>query len=286
MKNIKKNTPSESVNENTQLDNTQLSQNSQMTTEELYQLVKNLTVLDNDNEVNLTPIAKLFGKKLVNWTKSKATKDFFKSLSNGDKSDVAICDIGYLREKKGGTGEQGTYTKSAEVIIEFLRYCSIPISIKMNRIVIELFSTGTVTIQESITDPLQNLEILATQSLRLVKQLREKQKVIEIQEKTIEKQNDRNLELLELKATQSRTGINNLKKDLGVEINANVYKIYNESCNNDFRLMHLKAQSEYNSNANDNNHYNGSKTTSLEAKKLYANWLRIKANEDKQLKLI
>lgn len=121
-----------------------------MSTEELVELVRVLCVLDNDKEVNLTPIARLFNKRIDKFRAASSEILYeIASTQNGGTGQEVITQNGtsLFRIKQGGNGEQGTFTKSPEVLIELLRYCSAKIAVKMTRIIWELFEKGTVSIK-------------------------------------------------------------------------------------------------------------------------------------------
>ncbi len=131
--------------------------------DDLYQIVKSLSVLDQDGEVNLTPIAKAFNKRIDNWKRNYA--DILQEIAftqnegtenNTDSQKVANA---ILRQKQGGNGEQGTFTNNPDVFLEFLRYCNVKLAVKMTKIVSELFRTGTVSLQ--LAKPLTIQELLA-----------------------------------------------------------------------------------------------------------------------------
>ena len=111
---------------------------------ELYNLVKSLSILDQDNEVNLTPIAKLFGKRIDTWKKKEA--EILDEIRITLETETEI-----LRIKRSFEGEQGTFTNNPDVLLEFLRYCSPKLAVKMTKVVSQLFSTGKVELQPTTT---------------------------------------------------------------------------------------------------------------------------------------
>jgi hypothetical protein len=123
----------------------------ELTTEKLFEIVKHLSVLDSDNEINLTPIAKVARKRIDTWKKTNA--EILDEIRITLETETEL-----LRVKKGFDGEQGTYTNNPDVFLEFLRYCSPKIAVKMTKIVSELFSKGTVELLPQ--KPLTLLELL------------------------------------------------------------------------------------------------------------------------------
>ena len=114
-------------------------QDNALTTEELYELVKSLTILDEDNEVNLTKIGKLFGKRVDKFKQANA--DFLDEIGVTQNGEAQLLRIKYSIDK-----EQGTFTSSPEVLLEFLRYCNPRIAVKMNTIIKDLFTKGYTSI--------------------------------------------------------------------------------------------------------------------------------------------
>jgi phage antirepressor YoqD-like protein len=101
--------------------------------QELFEIVQKLTVLDQDKEVNLTPIAKAAGKRIDTWKKT--------NIEILDEIRITLeTETELLRVKKGFDGEQGTYTNNPEVLLEFLRYCSPKIAVKMTKSIIQMFA--------------------------------------------------------------------------------------------------------------------------------------------------
>ena len=121
----------------------------EITTEELFEIVKSLSVKDNDGEVNLTPIAKAFGKRMDNFK-----RDLKEVLEEIRVTQFEGADI--FKIKYSLNSEQGTFTNNADVLLEFLRYCDPKIAVRMTKIVRELFATGSVSLAPSyqIQDPI------------------------------------------------------------------------------------------------------------------------------------
>jgi hypothetical protein len=114
--------------------------NKSISTTELFEIIQSLSVLDNDKEINLTPIAKAFGKRIDTWKRNSA--DILQEIRITQNADSDV-----IRIKQGFDGNQGTFTNNPDVFLEFLRYCSPKIAIKMTRIVSELFQTGKVELK-------------------------------------------------------------------------------------------------------------------------------------------
>lgn len=113
--------------------------------------------------------------------------------------------------------------------------------------------------------------LLIDQVQLLLEELDNKDKENAYQSKTIETQNITNKSLLEAKAGQFKTNKQLLKNDLGKEINIFVSKYF--LLNSDsMEEAHKEARKTYQNNTG--NTYLGAKATSLEAKSMYADWLR------------
>jgi hypothetical protein len=85
-------------------------QNKEITTQELFEIVKALSVKDNDGEVNLTPIAEAFDKRIDNWKRLQG--EFLEELSLTQIEETEIIRI----KQAGNSKEQGTFTKLPEVL--------------------------------------------------------------------------------------------------------------------------------------------------------------------------
>ncbi|MGL4758952.1 MAG: KilA-N domain-containing protein, partial [Patescibacteria group bacterium] len=124
-----------------------------ITNQELLNLVKSLTVLDEDNEVNLTKIGKLFSKRTDRFLQQYQA--VIKEISALQKWNTDI-----IRQKQGGS-EQGTFTNNSLVLIEFFRYCDPIIAIKMTSIVEELFTKGRVSLTGEKTYTFAEVELFS-----------------------------------------------------------------------------------------------------------------------------
>lgn len=122
----------------------------------------------------------------------------------------------------------------------------------------------------------------SNQNLTLAIEELEKQNIIIAQrEKTIEAQNLHNAKLLELKATETKTGLLAIKNDIGAEINIFVNRAFEYIA--DYRQRHLVARNQYYYDTG--KHYLGAKATSLESKKDYLLWLKSKVPSNAFLQL-
>lgn len=90
--------------------------------------------------VNATEMAKLFGKRPVDWLKYQQAKDFISALSEVRK--VTSADL--VKVRKGGDGIQGTWLHE-DVALEFARWLSPAFAIWCNDRIKELLQTGVTT---------------------------------------------------------------------------------------------------------------------------------------------
>ncbi len=117
-----------------------------------------------DGLVNLTKIAKHFGRRLDKWKNSDSTKEYLieYELQNPNTQNGQS---GCLLIKKGGNGIQGTFAPR-EVALEFARWISPKFQVWANKQIDTLLQTGKVELklnQNPITLPqtyLQALEAL------------------------------------------------------------------------------------------------------------------------------
>jgi len=126
---------------------------NQVQFDELKAIVQNLSVLDGEGEINLTPIAKLFKKRIDTWKKTNS--EILEEIRITLRTGATV-----LRQKMGGNGEQGTFTNNPDVFLEFLRYCSPKLAVAMTRIVRELFEKGKVELNPVVA-PLPDNILLA-----------------------------------------------------------------------------------------------------------------------------
>jgi KilA-N domain len=208
-----------------------------------------------DGKVNLTKLTQSQNKNIKEWLKNKNTTAFLKALqvARGNSPQLEIIN---------GVGTFGTQ----EVAIRLAQWISPEFEVYCIDKLKTLFNTGKV----EITKPKTTLELLQL----AVTELEAKEKEILKLQHTVANQNNTNLELLELTALNTKTGIKALKNDIGNEINSIVYQLYSETCESNFRLMHKTAQAEYNRQSTIA--YLGAKTTSIQSKNEYVNWLRRK----------
>lgn len=236
-----------------------------MSFDELKSIVQQLATLDGDGEINLTPIAKIFKKRIDVWKKSSA--EILDEIRITLKVETDI-----LRIKKSLTGEQGTFTNNPDVFLEFLRYCSPKIAVAMTRVVRELFEGKTQT-----PPPISTAEGLLA-SIQLMVNL---EKVQKIQAEAIKKQGEKLLEL-ETKATGVVVDIHSVKdyktvkeleKDyLGREINYFVNQKFVEAKGLSFQEAHRTAWKDYRYDTGFD--YAGAKFTTKESKQDFLNWLK------------
>lgn len=165
---------------------------NQVQFDELKAIVQNLSVLDGEGDINLTPIAKIFGKVIYEWQRKKTTKDILQEIEQNTATEKSGS--GILRQKVGGTGEQGTFTNNPDVFLEFLRYCSPKLAVAMTRIVRELFEKGKVELNPVAPSQPTNqfdflrglLDSLENQSLRISTVENKLEKVIEIKQNILD----------------------------------------------------------------------------------------------------
>jgi hypothetical protein len=197
---------------------------NQLTTAELARMVQDMAIKDGDGEVNLTPIARMFKKRIDTWKKSNAEIIDHIRFTSGAETDI-------LRAKKGFDGGQGTFTNSPDLFLEFLRYCSPAVAVKMTQIVRELFQNGKVEITspkiDSLTPALPSDFISALEALLVA----EKQKAELTQ--TLEHKNKIVLEYVaKVPAKTMRTTINEIviayAHEQGMQYNFVWNKLYKE----------------------------------------------------------
>ena len=244
-----------------------------MSFDELKSIVQQLATLDGDGEINLTPIAKVFGKRVDNFQRNKADVLAEIVITQNEGTDkIAENQPQALRTKKGNNGEQGTFTNNPDVFLEFLRYCSPKIAVAMTKIVRELFEGKTQT-----PPPISTAEGLLA-SIQLMVNL---EKVQKIQAEAIKKQGEKLLEL-ETKATgvvvdihsvKDYTTVKELEMDyLGREINYFVNQKFVEARGFGFRDAHRTAWKDY--KADTGFDYAGAKFATKESKQDFLNWLK------------
>jgi phage antirepressor YoqD-like protein len=104
--------------------------------------------------INLTKIAKYFGKDVRTWLKQKRTQDFLKAY-NAKNSDATNPHIGLITSK-GGNGEQGTFA-DRRVTIKFAEWISPEFEVWANEQIEQLLTTGKVELSQSNTKTQQIL---------------------------------------------------------------------------------------------------------------------------------
>jgi len=104
-----------------------------------------------DGKVNLTKMAKHFGKEVKEWTRLEQSKNFIVALSS------IYPDEQFLSIKKGGSGEQGTFG-TREVALKLAQWISPEFEVFCIQKLDELFQTGKT--QLTTTKELTRLEIL------------------------------------------------------------------------------------------------------------------------------
>jgi phage anti-repressor protein len=107
------------------------------------------------------------------------------------------------------------------------------------------------------------------------------EKELKVATKEIDTLNDRNVETLFLKAKETRTGINNIKRDIGVEINSLVQRAYGHIT--DYADRHRTAHKHYYFDTS--KIYIGATKSSIDSKIAYKNWLLTIINNQNQLQL-
>ena len=82
-------------------------------------------------------MAKPFGKRIQNWLRSNDTKEYLSAIAKARKS--ALADL--LTVVRGGTpGENGTWARDSNIVMEFARWLSPDYSIKVNDLMIKLLT--------------------------------------------------------------------------------------------------------------------------------------------------
>ena len=237
------------------------TQSKTMSFEELKAIVQRLSVLDNEGEVNLTPIAKLFGKRIDKWKQSCA--DIIEEIQ---LTQNGVVENSTLRTKEGNNGG-GTFTNNPDVFLEFLRYCSPKIAVAMTRVVRELFEGRNPLAQPK---ELSRMEIL-TMALEIEKEnqlllTENKQKQGEILKLAQDVQNTRTTLAKHYKTVDSRN-----KADLGNSINRLINKHFIVEGETTYRDANHASWNAYYSATGIN--YYGAKNASYEEKLSFLNFL-------------
>jgi anti-repressor protein len=133
----------------------------------------NLSIFEVINgKINLTKIAKNFGKVVSNWTKSQTTKDYLSAFESDIPNGASA-----LISQKGGDGEQGTFTEHREVALELCRWISPRFAVWANKQIDTLLQTGKAELQP--TKKLSTLDLLKEAVNEIEKLEAEKQQIIE-----------------------------------------------------------------------------------------------------------
>jgi len=128
--------------------------------------------------------------------------------------------------------------------------------------------TKVVTTGQYVAKPKSTLEMLK----EAVETLEAKEKEILRLGTTVQKQNETNVQLFEMTAMASKTGIKTIKNDLGAEINHIIFTLFGKMYPGDHRMPHLYARDLYLEKTGKT--YWGAKASSLDGKKEYLSWLQ------------
>lgn len=96
-----------------------------------------------DGFMSLTDICSAGGKLFGNWNKLQSTKEYLKALQDKNYSDRNSSPI---EIQEGNLGERGGTWGDQNVAVEISRWISPQFAIQVNEWVIELMTTGTVSI--------------------------------------------------------------------------------------------------------------------------------------------
>lgn len=131
--------------------------------------------------VNATEMAKVFGKRPVDWLQNQSTIEFINAITEVRKSTSA--DFQAVSVVKGGNSQmQGTWMHE-DVALEFARWLSPTFAIWCNDRIKELLTQGVTTINDDDVTILHAMQVLQ-------KRVDEKQRALEFAQETITTQNE------------------------------------------------------------------------------------------------
>ena len=131
--------------------------------------------------VNATEMARVFGKRPVDWLQNQSTVEFINAITEVRKSTSA--DYQAVRVVKGGdSSQQGTWMHE-DVALEFARWLSPTFAIWCNDRIKELLTQGVTTVNDDDATILHAMQVLQ-------KRVDEKQRALEFAQETITTQNE------------------------------------------------------------------------------------------------
>lgn len=131
--------------------------------------------------VNATEMARVFGKRPVDWLQNQSTVEFINAITEVRKSTSA--DFQAVSVAKGGNPQmQGTWMHE-DVALEFARWLSPTFAIWCNDRIKELLTQGVTTVNDDDATILHAMQVLQ-------KRVDEKQRALEFAQETITTQNE------------------------------------------------------------------------------------------------
>jgi phage anti-repressor protein len=196
------------------------------------------------------------GKKFADWIKDRL--DGFE-----EGVDFIASQIWEAKTKKG-------WQNAIEYIltIETAKHISMAERNEKWKEVRKYFLSVEKAFKKVIQKPRSTIEMLE----EAVTELKAKEKEIMRLGTTVQKQNETNIQLFEMTATASKTGMKTIKNDLGAEINHIIFTLFGKMYPGDHRMPHLYARDLYLEKTGKT--YWWAKASSMEGKKEYLKWLQ------------
>lgn len=135
--------------------------------------------------INATEMAKMFSKKVQDWTRQKSSREYIDAVS----SDTGITVSALIQSVKGGNGSQGTWMHE-DIALEFARWLNPKFGVWCNNRVKELLHYGITGTPEALEKLANNPDLLIEIAKKLKFERAAKEKALSERDRANKKANE------------------------------------------------------------------------------------------------